>query len=247
MALIELSGIGKRYDVGEVAVNAIHDISLGIETGEAAAIMGPSGSGKSTLLGILGVLDAPTMGSYRLGGDDVGSMSNAELAALRCRRIGFVFQGFNLLPRLTAIENVELPLAYAEEAPRTRRGKAAAMLERVGLADRMHHLPSQLSGGQQQRVAIARALVNSPDLILADEPTGALDSATGSEILALLMEFSREDKALVVVTHDHAVASRMHRMIELKDGRVEADRIVPGEAPSVVAQPWRPFQVVAGG
>ncbi len=246
MSLIELHNVGKRYHLGEVAVDAIRGVSLRIEAGEFVAIMGPSGSGKSTLLGILGVLDAPTMGSYRLGGENVGAMSNAELAALRCRRIGFVFQGFNLLSRLTAIENVELPLAYAEEMPKMRRNKAAAMLERVGLADRMHHLPSQLSGGQQQRVSIARALVNSPDLILADEPTGALDSATGAEILALLQEFSRESKALIVVTHDPAIAGTMRRVIGLRDGCIEFDRPVSRLAPAPLAQQFIPFQVVAG-
>jgi len=246
MPLIELKGVGKRYDLGEVAVDAISSVTIEIEAGEAVAIMGPSGSGKSTLLGILGALDAPTMGNYRLGGHDVGKMSNAELAALRCQRIGFVFQGFNLLPRLTAVENVELPLAYAEEAPRQRRAKAAEMLERVGLADRMRHLPSQLSGGQQQRVAIARALVNTPDLILADEPTGALDSATGAETLALLLEFNREGKALIVVTHDPAVAGMMRRVIALRDGCVEADRLVTQDSPLAASQLWKPFHVVAG-
>jgi putative ABC transport system ATP-binding protein len=246
MPLIDLRGVGKRYDLGEVAVDALRDVSLTIEAGEAVAVMGPSGSGKSTLLGILGALDAPTVGSYRLGGEDLSGMSNTELAAVRCRRIGFVFQGFNLLPRLTAIENVELPLAYAGEAPRQRRAKAADMLERVGLADRMRHRPSQLSGGQQQRVAIARALVNTPDLILADEPTGALDSATGAEILDLLLEFNREDKALCVVTHDPAIAGMMRRVISLRDGRIEADRAVNHEEPPVIPQPWAHFRMMAG-
>lgn len=223
MPLIVLDGIGKRYDVGEVAVDALRNVSLAIEPGETVAIMGASGSGKSTLLGLLGCLDAPTIGSYRLSGEEVGRMSAARLADVRCRRIGFVFQGFNLLPRLTAIENVELPLAYAEEPAHSRRNKAGAMLKRVGLADRMNHFPSQLSGGQQQRVAIARALVNSPDLILADEPTGALDSATGREILDILGTINADGTALVIVTHDPGVASAMRRTLTLKDGSIDGD------------------------
>jgi len=223
MPLIVLDGIGKRYDLGEIAVDALRNVSLAIEPGESVAIMGASGSGKSTLLGLLGCLDAPTIGSFRLSGEEVGRMSSSRLADVRCRKIGFVFQGFNLLPRLTAIENVELPLAYAEEPAHGRRNKAGAMLKRVGLADRMNHFPSQLSGGQQQRVAIARALVNSPDLILADEPTGALDSSTGREILELLCTINGEGTALVIVTHDPGVASAMRRTLTLKDGNIESD------------------------
>ncbi|GLQ55265.1 ABC transporter ATP-binding protein [Devosia nitrariae] len=230
MALIALEGIGKRYDLGEVAIDALRDVSLTIDEGEAVAIMGPSGSGKSTLLAILGCLDPPTIGSYRLGGDEVGKMSAAALAAIRCRRIGFVFQGFNLLPRLTAIENVELPLAYAGLPPRKRREKAAATLERLGLSERMNHLPNQLSGGQQQRVAIARSLVNDPDLILADEPTGALDTRTGNEILEVLEGINAGGTALVVVTHDVSVADRLRRRIALKDGRVGKDSDHPTAA-----------------
>ena len=223
MALVVFDRISKRYDVGDIAVNALRDISLEISLGSSLAIMGPSGSGKSTLLGILGCLDTPTSGRYLLAGEDVARMSPAGLAELRCRRFGFVFQNFNLLPRLTALENVEMPLAYAGQRQRARRFKATEMLKRVGLAERMTHYPSQLSGGQQQRVAIARALVNQPDLILADEPTGALDSATGQEILDLLDEVNAEGTTVVVVTHDKNVASAMRRTITLSDGCIGAD------------------------
>ena len=228
MTLIALDGIGKRYDLGDVPVHALSGVSLTIAAGEAVAIMGPSGSGKSTLLGILGCLDSPTAGTYALAGEDVGALSRAQLAAVRCRRIGFVFQGFNLLPRLNALENVELPLAYAGVRSRERRRKATAALARLGLGERLNHLPSQLSGGQQQRVAIARALVNDPDLILADEPTGALDTTTGQEILDLLNEINAGGTALVVVTHDAAVADRMRRTIALSDGRVRSNSSIHG-------------------
>ena len=245
MSLILLEGIGKRYHLGEVAVDALRDVSLEIAAGEAVAIMGPSGSGKSTLLGVLGCLDAPTMGSYRLGGEEVGKLSTAEIAAVRCKRIGFVFQGFNLLPRLNAIENVELPLAYADVPRRTRRDLAAAVLKRVGLGDRMKHLPSQLSGGQQQRVAIARALVNAPSLILADEPTGALDSATGREILQILNEINAAGRtALVIVTHDPGVADTMRRRIVLKDGRIHSDTVRPEAKAADAAASSRPRLLV---
>jgi putative ABC transport system ATP-binding protein len=227
MALVRFRGISKRYNVGDFAVHALREVSLEIEAGEAVAIMGPSGSGKSTLLGILGCLDSPTGGSYALGGDEVGRMSAAALADLRCRRFGFVFQNFNLLPRLNALENVELPLAYARQRPRVRRAKAADMLRLVGLGDRMAHFPSQLSGGQQQRVAIARALVNDPALILADEPTGALDTATGREILDLLHEVNAKGTTVVVVTHDASVANAMRRTITLADGRIKSDTADP--------------------
>ncbi|WP_116288958.1 ABC transporter ATP-binding protein [Ensifer sp. LCM 4579] len=223
MALIRLDRIGKRYGVGDAPVEALREVSLEVVGGDSVAIMGPSGSGKSTLLGILGCLDIPTSGNYLLLGEEVGRMSRPELAELRCRRFGFVFQNFNLLPRLTALENVELPLAYARQRPALRRAKAAAALARVGLSDRMSHYPSQLSGGQQQRVAIARALVNEPDLILADEPTGALDTVTGREILRLLDEVNAGGTTVVVVTHDRDIAARMRRTITLTDGRVTSD------------------------
>ena len=223
MTLVVFEGIGKRYNVGDIAVHALRDVSLEISPGGSLAIMGPSGSGKSTLLGILGCLDTPTGGRYLLAGEEVGRMSPEQLAELRCRRFGFVFQNFSLLPRLTALENVELPLAYAWMKPRKRRARAAEVLDRVGLADRMSHYPSQLSGGQQQRVAIARALVNEPDMILADEPTGALDSATGQEILNLLDEVNADGTTVVIVTHDMQVASAQRRIITLADGQIGSD------------------------
>ncbi|ASY66790.1 ABC transporter, ATP-binding protein (plasmid) [Sinorhizobium sojae CCBAU 05684] len=223
MPLVRLERISKRFDLGEVPVPALSDVSFELDAGSSVAIIGPSGSGKSTLLGILGCLDTPTSGSYRLAGEEVGGISPAELADLRCRRFGFVFQNFNLLPRLTALENVELPLAYARQAPTMRRAKAAEMLDRVGLSNRMSHYPSQLSGGQQQRVAIARALVNQPELILADEPTGALDTTTGHEILSLLNGANSDGTTVIVVTHDPKVAANMRRTISLSDGRIAGD------------------------
>lgn len=223
MTVIALRGIGRSYQQGGQRIDALHAVSLVVEPGEAVAVMGPSGSGKSTLLGILGCLEPATQGEYWLEGQNVAWLSAARLADLRGRYLGFVFQSFNLLPRLTARENVELPLVYAGVPPRQRRELAHEMLGRVGLAERMSHLPAQLSGGQQQRVAIARALVNRPRLILADEPTGALDSATGRDILALLRQVNAEGTALVVVTHDPAVARMMDRCIHLRDGRVLHD------------------------
>ncbi|WP_324765383.1 ABC transporter ATP-binding protein (plasmid) [Sinorhizobium meliloti] len=223
MAIIRLDRISKRYGVGSMPVHALRNISLEISAGDSVAIMGASGSGKSTLLGLLGCLDTPTTGSYHLAGQEVGVMPKQALAQTRCRRIGFVFQSFNLLPRSTAIENVELPLVYAGLRPSARRALAMAALERVGLTDRTLHYPNQLSGGQQQRVAIARALVNEPDLILADEPTGALDSATGREILQLLHQVNALGTTVIVVTHDRNVASGMRRTITLADGRITAD------------------------
>ncbi|MDP2120088.1 MAG: ABC transporter ATP-binding protein [Hoeflea sp.] len=232
MNLVELKGVGRRYDMGDVAVHALKDVNLVIERGESVAIMGPSGSGKSTLLGILGCLDPPTTGIYRLAGEDTGGKRPAQLADLRCRRIGFVFQSFNLLVRLTAVENVELPLAYAGMAPSERRKQALSVLGLVGLADRVSHFPNQLSGGQQQRVAIARSLVNNPDMLLADEPTGALDTATGREILAMLNAVNKRGTAVVVVTHDPTVAANMRRTIALADGVIRSDRPNLPPAPS---------------
>jgi ABC-type lipoprotein export system ATPase subunit len=223
MPLLALEGVTKTYKRGETTVPAVNGVSLAIEANESVAIVGASGSGKSTLLGILGCLDGPTSGSYKLDGDEVTQMSPSRLAVCRCRRIGFVFQNFNLLPRLNALENVELPLAYARMRPKERHRTALEMLHRVGLSDRLDHLPSQLSGGQQQRVAIARALVNNPDLILADEPTGALDSSTGQEILRLLEAIKTDGKTVVIVTHDRSVAERMARIVKLADGRIVAD------------------------
>jgi len=224
MALIEVSDLTKTYDAGDVPVHALRGVTLSIAAGESAAIMGSSGSGKSTLMNILGCLDRPTSGSYRLNGIPVASMTRSELAEVRGRFLGFVFQSFNLLARTSAIDNVELPLVYAGVSGRARRRRAEAALVRVGLADRMEHLPNQLSGGQQQRVAIARALVSEPKVILADEPTGNLDSQTSAEIMALFQELVGAGITVVLVTHEADIAGYAARVIEMRDGRVVADR-----------------------
>jgi putative ABC transport system ATP-binding protein len=209
--------------MGEETVTALDGVSLSIFRGESIAIIGPSGSGKSTLMNILGGLDRPTRGRYRFEGDEVAHFSDDQLADFRNRRIGFVFQSFQLLPRLSALQNVELPMVYSGAAPRARRERAAELLERVGLGSRMGHRPNQLSGGQQQRVAIARSLANQPDLLLADEPTGALDSATGIEVLALFQKLNLEGLTVVLVTHDRGVADAARRRIAFRDGRVTED------------------------
>ncbi len=221
--LIETRDLHKDYVVGDTVVRALDGVSLAIDAGEFVAVMGPSGSGKSTFMNVLGCLDRPTAGSYRLAGEDVAQMDADRLAAIRNRRIGFVFQQFNLLARTSALENVELPLVYAGVPPRERHARALARLALVGLAARAHHLPSQLSGGQQQRVAIARALVNDPQLILADEPTGALDSRTGIEIMALLQQLNAAGITIVVVTHERDIAAYARRLIAFRDGRVRSD------------------------
>ncbi len=222
--LIQTEGLGKTFSRGTQRLRVLSDVTLCIERGELVAIMGPSGSGKSTLLNILGCLDHPSTGSYRLAGQPAESLDARELAALRNRHIGFVFQSFNLLPRLTAVQNVELPLAYAGVAARERRQRATELLDRMGLAERALHLPQQLSGGQQQRVAIARAIANRPALILADEPTGSLDSRGGWAILALFESLNRSGVTLVMVTHDAAVARHARRIIAVHDGRIVSDR-----------------------
>jgi len=221
--VIELAGVEKTYDMGEAAVRALDGVDLQIARGEMVAIVGPSGSGKTTLLEILGCLSRPTVGRYSLAGRDVARIDADGLARLRGHEIGFVFQSFNLLPRLSAAENVELPLAYAGVARRERRSRALESLHRVGLADRARHLPAEMSGGQRQRVAVARALVNHPALVLADEPTGNLDSTTGNEILTLFEALHAEGHTLVVVTHDRRIADRVPRTVSLVDGRVSAD------------------------
>jgi putative ABC transport system ATP-binding protein len=224
MALIEAQGISKTYTLGEIEVRALCPTSLIIETGEFIAVMGPSGSGKSTLMNILGCLDKPTSGRYLLGGADVGGLSRDERAVIRNRKIGFVFQGFNLLPRTPAIENVELPLLYDGISAEERRQKALAALKKVGLEGREHHHPSQLSGGQQQRVAIARALVNNAPLILADEPTGNLDTKTSAEVMELFVQLNTEAKiTIILVTHEPDIAAYSRRVIRFLDGCVVSD------------------------
>ena len=221
--MIQIEDLTKTYVMGEETVTALDGVSLSIFRGESIAIIGPSGSGKSTLMNILGGLDRPTRGRYRFEGDEVAHFSDDQLADFRNRRIGFVFQSFQLLPRLSALQNVELPMVYSGAAPRARRERAAELLERVGLGSRMGHRPNQLSGGQQQRVAIARSLANQPDLLLADEPTGALDSATGIEVLALFQKLNAEGLTVVLVTHDRSVADAARRRIAFRDGRVTED------------------------
>jgi len=222
--LIEIADVAKTYTMGEIEVEALRGVNIDVHSGEFAAIMGPSGSGKSTLLNIIGCFDRPTRGSYRLAGDDVSGLDADALAETRNRTLGFVFQSFNLLTRTTAVENVELPLVYAGVHPRLRRERAVAALERVGLGDRLHHHPSQLSGGQQQRVAIARALVNQPRLVLADEPTGNLDSRASDEMMTLLGGLAAEGITIVLVTHEPDVAARARRVIVVHDGRIQEDR-----------------------
>jgi putative ABC transport system ATP-binding protein len=222
--VLSLENITKTYGSGVVAVHALRGISLQICAGDFVAIRGASGSGKSTLMNLLGCLDRPTSGVYRLDGHDVGSMSKTDLARLRNRKLGFVFQGFNLLKRHTAVENVALPLVYSGLSVAQRREKALRMLDLVGLADRSHHLPNQMSGGQQQRVAIARALVNNPQILLADEPTGNLDSATSDEILGEFHRLNRDlGQTIVLVTHDAAIADRAPRQITVRDGLIASD------------------------
>jgi putative ABC transport system ATP-binding protein len=225
MALIEARELVKTYVMGDQTVHALRGVSLDIAEGEFVAIMGASGSGKSTLMNILGCLDLPTTGEYHLAGESVETMQADQLASIRNRRIGFVFQQFNLLPRTSALENVELPMVYAGIKSTERQARATAALARVGLAERMDHTPAELSGGQQQRVAIARALVNSPLLILADEPTGALDSQTSEDIMRLLTELNAQGMTVVLVTHEHDVAAWARRRIVFRDGRMVEDAV----------------------
>jgi putative ABC transport system ATP-binding protein len=224
--VIELEDIGKTYASGSLEVEALRGVSLTIHQGEMVAIVGPSGSGKSTLMHIIGCLDVPTSGGFRLSGEDVAELDEDRLAEVRNRHIGFVFQQFNLLPYLTACRNVELPLVYAEVPVADRRGRALRALAQVGLGDRAEHRPGELSGGQQQRVAIARALVTEPDLLLADEPTGNLDSTSTADVLELLGELNRAGRTIVLITHEHDVARRAGRIVQIHDGRVSEPELV---------------------
>jgi putative ABC transport system ATP-binding protein len=230
--VIELHEVSKTYALGEISVHALRGITATVQTGEYVAIIGSSGSGKSTLMNILGCLDVPTAGTYRLNGMDVRTADEDELADLRNREIGFVFQSFNLIPRTRALANVELPLGYAGMSRADRHRRAMRALTDVGLADRVHHLPSELSGGQQQRVAIARALVTNPAMILADEPTGNLDTASTQEIMAIFERLSDEGRTIILITHEHGVAAHADRVIELSDGLIVADGASAVEASS---------------
>ncbi len=221
--IIRVRGLTRDYDMGAERVHALRGVDLDIPRNEYVAIMGPSGSGKSTLMNLIGCLDTPTAGQYWLNATEVSRMSDDELARVRNREIGFVFQTFNLLPRASALHNVELPLIYAGVSARARRRRAAHALDRVGLADRAHHRPNELSGGQRQRVAIARALVNDPSILLADEPTGNLDSATSGEIMTVFNALHGQGQTIIMVTHEQDIAAHAHRVVTLHDGRVHSD------------------------
>ena len=223
--VVALEGVTKVYSKGSIQVQALGGVDLHVPQGEYLAIMGASGSGKSTLLNLLGCLDRPTDGAYRLGGIDVSNMDDDSLSAIRNQRIGFVFQSFNLIEQLSVVENIEIPLFYAQVSPSESRKRGKALAERVGLGDRMHHRPSELSGGQMQRVAVARALINDPMVILADEPTGNLDSRTGTEVLDLIGEMNASGTTIIMVTHDDHVAKRAHRVIHLFDGLIDREVI----------------------
>ncbi len=238
MSLIQIQNISRRYQMGTEIVHALRDVSLEIARGEYVAIMGPSGSGKSTLMNLLGCLDTPSSGRYELNGINVSEMDDNRLAEIRNKEIGFVFQTFNLLARSDSLHNVELPLIYAGYPSEERRQMALDALQQVGLGDRVHHRPNELSGGQRQRVAIARALVTNPSIILADEPTGNLDSKTGAEIMTLFEDLYRKGNTIIVVTHEEVVARNAHRIIRILDGSIASDELVsnpPGNAPGPAA------------
>jgi putative ABC transport system ATP-binding protein len=235
--LIQLANIARRYDMGHEVIYALRDVSLSIERGEYVAIMGPSGSGKSTLMNLLGCLDSPSSGEFILNGTNVSEMDDDELAEIRNKEIGFVFQSFNLLPRSDALHNVELPLVYSGMASERRRERALKALNDVGLGERIHHKPNEMSGGQRQRVAIARALVNDPSIILADEPTGNLDSKTGEEIMALFEALSAKGNTIIVVTHEEEVARHARRIVRIRDGLIASDEVPAGRHAKELAAP----------
>ena len=240
-ALIEFDQVCKFYQMGDTVVRAADHISMKIEKGEFVAIVGQSGSGKSTCMNIIGCLDVPTSGTYRLNGQDVGKMGRNQLASIRNEMLGFIFQQYNLMPRLNLMENVEVPLIYARVPRSQRHARAKAVLEQVGLGDKLRNKPNQLSGGQQQRVSIARALVRNPPVILADEPTGALDSHTGREVLGMLQDLHRQGHTVILITHDNSIALQAQRIIRLEDGRIVYD----GDAHAPEATMIRP--VIQGG
>ena len=221
--IIRMSEIRKVYDTGKVKVEALKGVDLEIHKGEMVAIVGPSGSGKSTLMNLLGCLDTPTSGTYELGGENVAGVTRDQLAEIRNRRVGFVFQNFNLLPHITALENVEMPMLFGGLPVKERRERAKALLERVGLGERVEHKPTELSGGQMQRVAIARSLAMNPDIVLADEPTGNLDTTSGSDIMSIFTDLWKQGSTLIIITHDPALAKRAGRVVEVRDGRIVTD------------------------
>ncbi|HEY6227970.1 MAG TPA: ABC transporter ATP-binding protein [Verrucomicrobiae bacterium] len=235
MSLIHLQNISRRYQMGTETIHALRDVTMSIERSEYVAIMGPSGSGKSTLMNLLGCLDTPTSGEFTLNGSKVSEMDDNELAEIRNKEIGFVFQSFNLLPRSDALHNVELPLIYAAKPSEERREQALKALANVGLADRVHHRPNEMSGGQRQRVAIARALVNNPSILLADEPTGNLDSKTGQEIMALFEDLANKGNTIIVVTHEEEIAQHARRVVRIRDGLIASDEVIRARSTPIAA------------
>ncbi|MGB8452521.1 MAG: ABC transporter ATP-binding protein [Anaerocolumna sp.] len=223
--ILDMKNIYKSYYMGEDELEILHDINLTVHSGEFLSILGPSGSGKSTMMNIIGCLDVPTSGKYLLSGKDIEELDETELAAVRNKEIGFVFQSFQLLPRLSALKNVELPLIYSNVKLSVRKERAMEMLEKVGLGDKINNLPSQLSGGQQQRVAIARALITEPSILLADEPTGALDQKTGIQVIKLFEDLNKDGRTIIIITHDRSIASRAKRVVNILDGRLSEEGV----------------------